>query len=414
MMLYKYQAALEDAQQSVQIDHNFIKGYLREGKCHLTLGNASAAIRSYEKVLQLDPKNTTAQNELQTAKIVFELTEKADKCYDKEDFRTAMFYWDKCLVHSPACHKFKIQKAESLALLGRYPESEELANMILFSDNLNADATYVRGLCLYFRDNLEKAYTHFQQVLRLAPDHQRARLAYKKAKQLQGKKEEGNVAFRAGQYQQAYDLYTTALSIDQYNKSTNSKLYCNRATVSAKLGKHEDCIKDCTEAIELDSSYVKAYLRRARSYMEVEKYEESVRDYEKIYNLDKSREHKRLLNEAKLELKKSKRKDYYKLLGIGKEATEDEIKKAYKKRALIHHPDRHSHAEEEVQKAEEVKFKEVGEAYGVLSDSKKRMRYDAGQDLEDLDDQMDPNQIFQMMFGGGGGGGMNGFHFQQG
>lgn len=49
-------------------------------------------------------------------------------------------------------------------------------------------------------------------------------------------------------------------------------------------------------------------------------------------------EHKQQLKTAQLELKKSKRKDYYKVLGVGKNATEDEIKKAYRKRALMHHP----------------------------------------------------------------------------
>lgn len=72
--------------------------------------------------------------------------------------------------------------------------------------------------------------------------------------------------------------------------------------------------------------------------MELEEYEEAVKDYEQACKMDKSRENKRLLSEAKLELKKSKRKDYYKILGIGKSATTDEIKKAYRKRALVHHP----------------------------------------------------------------------------
>lgn len=49
-------------------------------------------------------------------------------------------------------------------------------------------------------------------------------------------------------------------------------------------------------------------------------------------------DHKHLLKTAQLQLKKSKRKDYYKVLGVGKNATEDEIKKAYRKRALMHHP----------------------------------------------------------------------------
>lgn len=51
--------------------------------------------------------------------------------------------------------------------------------------------------------------------------------------------------------------------------------------------------------------------------------------------------------------------------------------------ALVHHPDRHASATDEEKKEEEKKFKEVGEAYTILSDPVKKSRYDNGQDLEE-------------------------------
>nr|XP_057904373.1 dnaJ homolog subfamily B member 1a [Doryrhamphus excisus] len=63
-------------------------------------------------------------------------------------------------------------------------------------------------------------------------------------------------------------------------------------------------------------------------------------------------------------------KDYYKVLGIAKGATEDEIKKAYRKQALRYHPDKNKSA------GAEDKFKEIAEAYDVLSDAKKKDIYD--------------------------------------
>ena len=65
------------------------------------------------------------------------------------------------------------------------------------------------------------------------------------------------------------------------------------------------------------------------------------------------------------------KKDYYKILGVDKNATDDQIKKAYRKLALQYHPDRNPG-----DKSAEERFKEIGEAYAVLSDPKKRKQYD--------------------------------------
>lgn len=72
--------------------------------------------------------------------------------------------------------------------------------------------------------------------------------------------------------------------------------------------------------------------------------------------------------------KKAAVKDYYKILGVAKDATEKDIKTAFKKKTLELHPDRNGHLPEEEKKEVELKFKEANEAYSVLSDAEKKRK----------------------------------------
>jgi molecular chaperone DnaJ len=95
-------------------------------------------------------------------------------------------------------------------------------------------------------------------------------------------------------------------------------------------------------------------------------------------------------------------KDYYKILGVSKNASEDEIKKAYRKLAVKYHPDKLANASEKERQEGEDKFKEISEAYDILSDPQKRQQYDhGGLNLNDLFNQF--NGGFNP-FGGGMGG----------
>ena len=111
------------------------------------------------------------------------------------------------------------------------------------------------------------------------------------------------------------------------------------------------------------------------------------------------------------------KRDYYEILDVQKNATEKEIKKAFKRLAMKHHPDRNQDNQDEA----EVKFKEGKEAYDILSDSQKRAAYDqfghagveqsagmgggagAGGSFSDVF-----GDVFGDIFGGGGGGGSHG------
>lgn len=105
------------------------------------------------------------------------------------------------------------------------------------------------------------------------------------------------------------------------------------------------------------------------------------------------------------------KRDFYEVIGIEKNASADDLKKAYRKQAMKFHPDRNpgDHAAEE-------KFKELGEAYNVLSDEQKRAAYDRfghqafapGAGAAAQAATMDPFDLFRQVFGGAGGGGGGG------
>ncbi|KAK0570254.1 hypothetical protein OC861_000205 [Tilletia horrida] len=146
----------------------------------------------------------------------------------------------------------------------------------------------------------------------------------------------------------------------------------------------------CEYVLQKDADDVDALTARGESYLAEEKYEEAVRDLESAFEKSGRQDaniHKRLVK-AQKRLKLSKTKDYYKVLGVARDADERTIKKAYRTLAKKYHPDKEGGSQE--------KMTELNEAFGVLGDAELRARFDQG------DDPNDP-------MAGAGGGGQGGF-----
>jgi DnaJ family protein C protein 7 len=280
----------------------------------------------------------------------------------------------------------------------------------------------LRGRALYAQGDNEKAIQHFRKALECDPDFRDAVKYLRIVQKLNRMKEEGNSNYKAGRWQAAVDKYTEALEVDPLNKGTNSKILQNKALCLIKLKDYAGAIADCERALQLEPSYNKARKTKASALGASGDWKAAVQELKALQELDpQDQSIAKELRKAELELKKSKRKDYYKILCVEKDANENDIKKAYRKLAIVHHPDKNP---DDLSAAE--RFKDIGEAYETLSDPQKRARYDSGDDLTDPSEMfgggmgggfgaqgIDPEMLFHMMGGmggmGGGGGRAGGF-----
>lgn len=432
MAANRYVEALEDCKLADELEPNSAKILHRLAKVYTALGRPQEALDVYDRIdppasakdkagaTAMSKHITQAQESLQSStsgSMVIHAIEQAEKGLGSG-------------VTTP--RKWKLMRGEAylkMCTVNSLGDAQNVAMSLLRANSADPEALVLRGRALYAQGENEKAIQHFRQALSCDPDFTDAVKYLRMVQKLDRMKEEGNSHFKGGRYQQAVDIYTSALEVDPSNKGTNSKLLNNRAMCYSKLKQGQLAIQDCDKAIQLDPSYTKAKKTRAKALGEGGDWEEAVRAYKSIQ--EQSPEEPGIakdIRNAELELKKSKRKDYYKILEVEKDASDMDIKKGYRKLAVKHHPDKNRDDPEA-----ENRFKDLQEAHETLTDPQKRERYDSGADLIDPAEafgggfggmhggfggggvQIDPEMLFNMMGGmSGGRGGGGGFSFNTG
>lgn len=428
LMLDRFKDVLEDCARTLAIEPMHVKAHLRAGKAHFKMGNFEEAERSYGLALVTEPRNVEAAKEKKAIAEIRTLITRADEAMRAGNTRLANVCYDAALAQAPDSDHLQLAKIDILLLAKKLDDALAITTRMLKSKSNSTLMLQRRAKIFYLQGDVEKSKKTLIAALNLDPDHVQCQKDLRLVKKLQGLHTLGNEAFESARWPAAVDAYTQALALDPSNATYNARLYGNRAAAYIKLSNYGAAISDCNSTLAIEEENVKAIARRAQCYVAlggVDNLEQGVRDYETAKRLVADpatlRKFSQELSAAQAALKQAKRKDYYKILDLPRDADEKAVKRAYHKMAKLWHPDRHSSSEEAVKVEAERVFKNVNEAYEVLSDPAKRRRYDAGADLAEIDQEEAHGghghghggfhgggmpDIFQMFGGMGGMGGM--------
>lgn len=435
-----------DSLQASRLDPKNDKILHRLARIYTSLGRPQDALDTYAKIPHASATDTSAATKALTSIRV------AEDQINAEEGNGNMALWsiDQAKqtlgAGTPTPRRWQILRAKANLKIGSantLGEVQAIAQALMRENPMDAEAIVLAGRAFYLKDDkprqgksdYERAEDHFRQALSLDPDNADARNSLRTMKKLDRARTSANDMFKRGRYSDAVVGYTDALTIDASNKVTNAKLLGNRALARIKIKEFDEARSDCDLALKLDPTYTKAKRTRAKATGESGDWEQAVKDLKSMAEeYPGDGELNKELRNAELELKKSKRKDYYKILGVDKDAGDKDIERAYKRKAAVLHPDKTMG-----DKVKEEEFKDCLEAKELLLDPQKRHMYDSGADLMEPGMggmgggfpggmggmggmhgfgggggvQIDPEMLFNMMNGGGGGGG-GGFRFASG
>ncbi|GIL63490.1 hypothetical protein Vafri_17539 [Volvox africanus] len=396
--------ALRDLNKAVELDSKFIQGYLNRGKLQRQMCNFAAAEQDFTSVLELKPGQKVADQELQRTRAAKAKLEAVQQAADGaaaakaereargeseehveaaatrslEQIRPTL---ESLYEDAPDCVKAQVLEAEMLFTAAEYEQVVAVTGRIVKADDRQLDALVLRGRAYFYLADHDMAKRHFGEALKYDPDHPSARKEFNKVKDYDRKRSRAQRALEAQDWLDAEKNFIDALHVDPYHRRGNEGLWLGLCKSRAALQRFDQAVSDCSNVLVLEPGNRDVKLLLVRLLMDAERFEEAqVKAREFLGQHQQDGEFHELAREADRRFKMSKRKDYYKILGVDKSAGDREIKKAYRDLAKKYHPDKVS-AEERT--AAEAQFREIAEAYEVLTDEQKRTAYDNGQDLEE-------------------------------
>ncbi|CCW67090.1 unnamed protein product [Phytomonas sp. Hart1] len=391
----EFKKAAEDAKMAVNLDKTFVKAYSRLHSALCNLGDFRKATEEMANGIVEINANPSCAKTSEDLKLLKELHNSAEKAHTdfkraeqlvaSGDHEGASRIISDVLRQFPTCAPVAFLSAE--CTVSRDPEGTSRV-LVLLADQYSDDPyyLYLRALMLYYRGDSSFAVAQelLKQALGLDPDNNKFSVLLRNIRNIEKHKEEGNKFFRQKRSREAIEEYTVAIQTDATNTRVNAIIRGNRAAARMDVNDFQGALLDCDYAIKNGVESAKLYARRSRVQEHLDMFDDSLRDMQCAANKDRNFEAE--LQQLKGRIKQAKRKNYYKILDLSpNESDNSTIKRAYKKACLQWHPDKWAHASETEKDHAEKKFKDIGEAFGVLSDPAKKRLYDSGQMDNDVD-----------------------------
>ncbi|KAL6705331.1 hypothetical protein ACN47E_007141 [Coniothyrium glycines] len=448
--------------------------FFRRGAAYLSLGRTAQAQSDFDKVLELKPGFEGAL--LQRAKI---RARKADWAAARKDYEAAgkpdevarldeaqgaailaqeaadKADWDACIGHAGtaivvagAAYDIRKTRARCRFEKGEVVEGiSDLQHLLHINTGNIEPHLQSSAMAFYSLGETDKGIKHIAQCLQSDPDSKACMKLRRREKNLEKDLKRVRAMLEKRQFATASKLlidrgeenpgllkevkqdFQDYVSQGYIYKNSPQGLYQSLVEMTCEayleMGNHKKGTPYCAEALQLNPHSLHGLLHSATSQLDADDFEACIR------TLDLAKEHHShpqldaLHQKAHTLLKRSKQKDYYKVLGVTRDADDREIKRAYRKLTKIYHPDKaaaNNMTPEDAQK----KMSAVNEAYEVLSDPELKERFDRGDDPNNPEQQQGGNPFHGSPFGGqqfmfrqgGGGGGFPGgggsFKFQQG
>ena len=419
-LLGKYKESLSDYKKAVQLGPRNTKNMKKLSSVYVILGNFGEAQILLQKCCNLEPEDSSHTYELNKVKKMVEDYEKIHEKLKDQKWDDVEEQSKKLLSDAPSFIELQKIYIQTCLELCKFKEVIDFIKNKVSSTVKSKDKefNYLLAKTYYFKGDYDLAKNEVNNLIKQGTSDEKLSKLKKNIETINDAKTKANSLFKSEKYDEAISEYTKLLEFDPENKNFISIILTNKALCLKKKGKNMEALKDVDEAIKNNPNYATAYIRRALIYEEFKMFDDAKSDLSKAKELDPSNPKiEGYINEANQKADSARNRDYYQILGLNRNATPEEIKKAYRKLALKYHPDRNSETEQ-TKKIAQRKFEDVSDAYSVLSDPKKKQMFDQGIDPLNPENASgaggpgmsfhfsggDPNEIFKMFFGGGDGG----------